>query len=235
MITGPDGDAFLILDQDGPLAIPLQLWQSGQVRSAEGFAFKLMMPMTNAISARLRPRSMPFLSLTICCFCFCGVLLTSPLALAVERTIGPSGEPVPRFLSLKADEVNVRQGPGRDHKIKWVFKKLGLPVKVVSEYEDWREIEDHAGAKGWIYYGLLSRRRTAITLDPKEKGLNYISLRERNAKGAKAIAQLGKGVIVHILECNGSWCHIAVNKGLKGWLAQNLIWGLFEKEPVRAE
>lgn len=142
---------------------------------------------------------------------------------------------MPRFASLKADEVNVRRGPGRDHKIKWVFKKLGMPVKIISEYEEWREIEDHAGSRGWIYHGLLSRRRTGITLDPKAKGLRYIGLHEDAATGAQTIAQLGKGVIVHILQCTGEWCQIAVNKGLKGWVAQGHVWGLFQAEPFKGQ
>lgn len=160
-----------------------------------------------------------------------GLTIASPAA-AVERAIGPSGEPVPRFLSLKADEVNVRRGPGRDHKILWVFKKLGLPVKVVSEYEEWREIEDQAGSKGWIYYGLLSRRRTAVTRDPADMGLEYFSLYEESSTSDTAIARLGKGVIGHVIKCTGSWCHIAVNNKLKGWIPQKQLWGLFEKEPL---
>ena len=155
--------------------------------------------------------------------------------LALERTIGPSGEPVPRFLSLKADEVNVRQGPGRDHKIKWVFKKLGLPVKIISEYEDWREIEDPTGATGWVYYGLLSRRRTAVTLDPAHDGQAFISLFENAKDNGEPVAQLGKGVIGHLLNCTGTWCLIAINKKLKGWVSQSHLWGLFENEPLKVQ
>lgn len=158
-----------------------------------------------------------------------------PSSFALERTIGPSGEPVPRFVSLKSDEVNVRRGPGRDHKILWVFKKLGLPVKIVSEYEQWREIEDQSGAKGWIFYGLLSKRRTAITIDPQKINLVSISIYEDQDKDDEPIAQLGKGLILHILTCTGQWCHVAVNKKLKGWVEQSLVWGLFEKEPLASQ
>ncbi len=168
----------------------------------------------------------------IAAFWLAGGWTIAPPAAAVERAIGPSGEPVPRYLSLKADEVNVRRGPGRDHKILWVFKKLGLPVKVVSEYEEWREIEDQAGSKGWIYYGLLSRRRTAVTRNPNDMGLEYFSLYDGASADDRAIARLGKGVIGHVIKCTGSWCHIAVNDQLKGWIPQKQIWGLFEKEPL---
>lgn len=153
-------------------------------------------------------------------------------AMALERSIGPSGEPVPRFESLRADEVNVRRGPGRDHKILWVFKKLGLPVKIVSEYEEWREIEDQAGSKGWIFHGLLSRRRTGVTKDPADLGLDYFSLYDEASKDDEAIAKIGRGVIVHIVKCSGSWCRISVNEKLKGWIEQSRLWGLFQNEPV---
>jgi len=153
-------------------------------------------------------------------------------AIAVERTVGPSGEAVPRFASLKADNVNVRNGPGRDHKILWAFKQVGLPIKIVSEYENWREIEDQAGSRGWIFHSLLSRRRTAITLDPDEKGVSYFSLFEDSSKSSAQIAKLSKGVIVHVISCTGDWCEVSVNKKLRGWIPQDLIWGLFEKEPI---
>lgn len=170
------------------------------------------------------------------CFLFLALILfgslMAPAAFAVEKTIGPSGEAVPRFASLRADLVNVRRGPGRDHKILWVFKKLGLPVKVVSEYEEWREIEDQAGAKGWVFHSLLSRRRTAVTLDPQEAGSTYFSLHDEPEDKGEAVAKLGKGVIVHLISCTGSWCNIAVNNDLRGWISQANIWGLFEREPL---
>lgn len=157
----------------------------------------------------------------------------SKSANALERTIGPSGETVPRFVSLKSDLVNVRRGPGRNHKILWVFNKLGLPVKIVSEYENWREIEDQTGAKGWVFHSLLSRRRTGLTLNPKDKALEYFSLFESSSKNSTSLAKIGKGVIVHIITCTGDWCHVAVNKKIKGWLRQDHLWGLFQQEPIK--
>lgn len=166
-------------------------------------------------------------------FILINVLSSSHAAKALERTIGPSGETVPRFASLKSDLVNVRRGPARTHKILWVFKKLGLPVKIVSEYEEWREIEDQTGAKGWVYHSLLSRRRTGVTLDPKDKGKDYFSLHENASTNSDEVAKIGKGVIVHIISCTGDWCHTAVNKKIKGWIQQSNLWGLFQQEPIK--
>lgn len=168
-----------------------------------------------------------------CLIIFSFLTAQSSLALAVEKTVGPSGEPVPRFVSLKADLVNVRRGPSRDHKILWRFERIGLPVKIISEYEDWREIEDQGGERGWIFHSLLSRRRTANTLDPADKGLSFFSLYESPSKTSAAVAKVGKDVIVHIISCDGSWCQVSVNNKLSGWIGQGFLWGLFKNEPLK--
>src|SRR5581483_10351551 len=75
-----------------------------------------------------------------------------------------SGLPVPRFVSLKADRVHIRQGPGTDYKVVWVFHRAGLPVEVLSEFEGWRQVRDSEGATGWVLQALVSGRRTALVL-----------------------------------------------------------------------
>ena len=73
-----------------------------------------------------------------------------------------SGQPVPRFVSLKSDRVNVRRGPGPEHGIDWVFRRAGLPVEVIAESEVWRRVRDSEGSTGWVLASLLSSRRTAL-------------------------------------------------------------------------
>src|SRR5690349_19749693 len=90
-------------------------------------------------------------------FLLIGFILISPAPLFAQkvkldlsaRKTGPSGLPLPRFVSLKADEVNVRQGPGWDHAVAWVYRRIGLPVEVIAEYDVWRQIRDSEGASGW--------------------------------------------------------------------------------------
>src|SRR5262245_3374626 len=79
-----------------------------------------------------------------------------------------SGLPIPRFVSLKTDKVNVRGGPTKDHDVTWVYNRAGLPVEITAEFENWRRIRDWEGAEGWVYHSLLSGRRTA-TVAPKGK------------------------------------------------------------------
>jgi SH3-like domain-containing protein len=78
-----------------------------------------------------------------------------------------SGLPVPRFVSLKSDHVNVRGGPNKDHDVAWVYTRPGLPVEITAEYENWRRIRDWDGAEGWVYHSLLSGKRTAFVAKSK--------------------------------------------------------------------
>jgi len=80
-----------------------------------------------------------------------------------SRAIGPSsGRPLPRFVSLKSDKVNVRRGPSSEHQVAWVYSRRNLPVEVTAEFEHWRRIRDSDGEEGWVYHSLLSSRRSVI-------------------------------------------------------------------------
>jgi len=75
-----------------------------------------------------------------------------------------TGLPVPRYVSLKTDRVNLREGPSKDHRTAWVFQRAGLPVEIIAEYETWRRIRDSEGTEGWVLHSLLSGRRTALVM-----------------------------------------------------------------------
>ena len=91
------------------------------------------------------------------------VLLGAGSASAQDAGVGPVTKlPMPRFVSLKADSVNLREGPNRDHPVKWIFKRAGLPVEITAEFEQWRRIRDSDGTEGWVLQNLLSGRRTAL-------------------------------------------------------------------------
>ncbi len=85
------------------------------------------------------------------------------------KSTGPSGLPLPRFVSLKAEKVNVRRGPSSDHAVAWVFQRKGMPVEIVAEFDNWRRIRDSDGEEGWILQNMLSGRRTAVVA-PWRKG-----------------------------------------------------------------
>src|ERR1700719_3276158 len=101
-----------------------------------------------------------------------GVLLGASVGTgfsAKDSTTTASGLPVPRYVSLKSDHVNVRAGPTKDNDVAWVYTRSGLPVEITAEFENWRRVRDSEGAEGWVYHSLLSGRRTAvITMKTKD-------------------------------------------------------------------
>ena len=131
--------------------------------------------------------------------------------------------PLPRFVSLKGSEGNARRGPGLTHRIDWVFTRAGMPLRVTAEYENWRRVEDHEGAGGWVHFALLSGARTAlVTLDMAE-------IRAAPDASATVIAQAELGVIGRLVECRPGWCRLVV-EGTRGWISTSAIWGVLPEE-----
>lgn len=143
---------------------------------------------------------------------------------------GNSGLPLPRFVSLKTDRVNVRRGPSSDHDLSWVFTRKGLPVEIIAEYDHWRRVRDSEGAEGWVYHSLLTGRRTALVA-PWNEG-KTIPLRSVGSDTASPIAMIGAGVLGEVESCDGNWCHIAVER-YDGWMQQAMLWGVYPGEHVR--
>src|SRR4029078_9741213 len=90
------------------------------------------------------------------------LFLLAPVAMAgAGNYASPSGLPVPRFVSVKADRVNVRGGPDKDHDVSWVYTRSGWPVEIISDFETWRRTRNSDGAEGWVDHSMLSGKRTA--------------------------------------------------------------------------
>lgn len=146
-----------------------------------------------------------------------------------------TGLPVPRYVSLKTDRVNLREGPSKDHRTSWVFQRAGLPVEVVAEFETWRRIRDAEGTEGWVLHSLLSGRRTGL-VTPRVKGdPDPITVHER-AEGAEVVAKLQVGVIANVKQCTGSWCRVIVPlpsaRDVDGYIRQERLWGVYPNERV---
>ena len=159
------------------------------------------------------------------------VLICAATARAAgEVGTGPkSGLPMPRFVSLKPDRVNVRGGPTRDHDVTFVYTRAGLPVEITAESDNWRRIRDWEGSEGWVYHSLLSGRRTAV-VTPKDKK-ELVPLYDQGDSGATVIARLQAGVLAAVKRCTGSWCRI-VGAGFDGWVVQEQLWGVYPNEKV---
>ncbi len=137
--------------------------------------------------------------------------------------------PIPRYVSLKADRVNLREGPSKDHRTSWVFQRSGLPVEITAEFETWRRIRDAEGAEGWVLHSLLSGRRTAL-VSPWSKGGTLPLFQKPNPK-ADMEAQLQPGVLASVKSCDGSWCRIS-GTGFDGYIPQDKLWGVYPNEKV---
>lgn len=140
-----------------------------------------------------------------------------------------SGLPVPRYVSLKSDRVNLREGPSKDHRTAWVFQRAGLPVEIVAEFDNWRRIRDAEGAEGWVLHSLLSGRRSAIVA-PWRKGETH-ELRESGEAGATIVARLESGVIVSVRRCDKSFCRVR-GPNFDGFIDQKLLWGVYSNEKI---
>ncbi len=158
-------------------------------------------------------------------------MLASLQAHAQGTTIGQSGLKVPRFVSLKSDRVNVRAGPSTDHKVKWVFRRAGLPVEIVSEFDNWRQIRDSEGEEGWVFHSLLSGRRTAL-ISPWQSVGTLVPLLRSPREDAPIALEAQIGVQVDIKECKKGWCEVIAKK-YTGWLKSNLLWGVYPNEEVK--
>jgi SH3-like domain-containing protein len=146
-----------------------------------------------------------------------------------------SGLPLPRYVSLKADRVNLRTGPGTEYPTTWVYRRAGLPLEVVSEFEGWRKVRDAEGASGWVVQSLLSGRRTALITpwDVKAgKPAPQISVRNSDSESARAVAIAEAGSIVNIQTCDGRWCRVTIDR-YRGYLPQKQPWGVYENETVK--
>jgi SH3-like domain-containing protein len=148
---------------------------------------------------------------------------------ARESALSVSGLPIPRYVSLKSDHVNVRVGPTKDNDVAWVYTKSGLPVEVTAEFENWRRVRDSEGAEGWVYHSLLSGRRTAVVTLKDKDGL--APLYDSADTKSEVTARLQAGVIAQVKHCSSGWCHVS-GHGFDGWIQQQRLWGVYADETV---
>ena len=140
------------------------------------------------------------------------------IAAAEER--GPvTNLPLPRYVSMKTEEGNVRRGPSLSHRIDWVFTRSGMPLQITAEYGHWRRVQDRDGMGGWMHYSLLSGSRTAIVDE------DLLPLYARPDTAAQLTARLEAGVIARIDECDLDWCRLRAG-GYRGWVRKDALWGV---------
>ncbi|MSO64989.1 MAG: hypothetical protein EXQ85_04190 [Alphaproteobacteria bacterium] len=145
------------------------------------------------------------------------LLLTALDSSAAERNFKP------HFVSLRHATVNVRAGPGTRYPIAWVYKRAGLPVEALAEFDNWYRVRDIEGDEGWIHRRLLSSDRTTLIAGATR------TVRNQPRDDASPVLFAEMGVVARLLACKGEWCRINVH-GRKGWLPRDQLWGAYPRE-----
>ena len=153
--------------------------------------------------------------LGLCLALLCG----ASLAQAAEERGPVTNLPLPRFVSMKAGEGNVRRGPSLTHRIDWVYTRRDMPLEITAEYGHWRRVRDREGAGGWVHYSLLSGVRTVIVEE------DMLDIRSRPDVAAPVEARLRAGVIAYLGECAQDWCELQAG-GYDGWARCSVLWGV---------
>ena len=139
-----------------------------------------------------------------------------------------TGLPLPRFVSLRATEVNMRAGPGVRYPVDWVYRRRNLPVEVIAEFGTWRQVRDVQGTQGWVHQSMLSNRRMISVTGQRR------SLRQKANSDSPAVAELEAGVVGALLACpeGSGWCKMEFGE-VSGWLRRVEFWGTYPGENVR--
>ena len=134
-----------------------------------------------------------------------------------------TGYDIPRFVSLKSNEVNMRVGPSINYPINLKYTKQNLPIEIIDEFDVWRKIRDHENNTGWIKKSLLKGDRYVLT------GLNNKDIKILKYPGGKQIGIIQKNNILILEQCLKNWCYI-YNADIRGWVKKAGIWGVYKKE-----
>ena len=131
---------------------------------------------------------------------------------------------LPRYVSLKSDEVNLRVGPSINYPIQIKYIQINLPVEIIDEFDVWRKVKDHKNNIGWLHKSLIKGERFVLI-----KGKKEISKKIYNRPNGQVIGIVGDNNIFNLDACLINWCYVS-HKDLKGWISKEFIWGVYERE-----
>lgn len=163
---------------------------------------------------------------TILGLLFATLLPMADVALAQQRSA--SGLALPRFVSVRGVEVNMRTGPGMQYPIEWVYRLQGLPLEVVAEHKTWRKVRDWDGSQGWVHQSMLAGKRAfMVTGGP-------VSIHVQAATDSVEVARAETGVVGQLKACpeRSDWCEVSVD-GFDGWLQRTDFWGVLDDEAFK--
>ena len=141
-------------------------------------------------------------------------------------TVRGSGLKVPRFVTLKSDDVNMRAGPGLEYPVTWHYQRIWLPLRVEAEFEVWRKVVDHKGDTGWMHQSVVSLRRFALVTD----GSARIYAKPSDESALVAVAE--RDALLELQSCPTQWCNVA-SGDVRGWITRTALWGLLDGEVLK--
>lgn len=151
-------------------------------------------------------------------FAFLALLILTPAAQAATDL------PVPRFVSLRSNQINLRTGPGIRYPVEWVYLKSDMPVEITAEFEHWRRIRDFNGKEGWVHQHMLSGRRTV-------RVTKETVLRRAASSEALPLAKIEDGAVGRLMLCPAGtgMCKVEFTQ-FQGWILKNQLWGVYPDE-----
>jgi SH3-like domain-containing protein len=166
----------------------------------------------------------------VCCSLRAWAALALVAAFGVSTLPGAAAEndaraKLPRFASMRSDQVNLRVGPGQTYPIEWLLTRKDMPVEILKEFQNWRMVRVWQDANGWVLDRMLTAERHVII-----DGAVRVMRRQPDAQ-SEIVARAEPGVIAKLLECRGDWCHIDAG-GYQGWLQRGEVWGVLPDETV---
>lgn len=144
-----------------------------------------------------------------------------------------TGFPLPRYVSIKSTKARMRVGPSTDYPVRWVYEAKGLPMEIIEEYGNWRQVRDSDGTTGWMSTVLLSGDRTGLVTPWRSAKDPMVNLRNAASPTARVIAKLQPRVRLNLRRCDIHWCHVTVQgDGSAGYIQQKFVWGAYPDEII---
>jgi SH3-like domain-containing protein len=148
-------------------------------------------------------------------------LALAAAVLAAVPAFADAPPPLPQFGSLSRDKVYLREGPSYQHRVLWIYRRKGLPVRIITKYDIWYRVKDSDGTVGWLSNVMLSTRRRTVVVTSKRAA----PIHDGSNVNAPAIAYAQRGVVARLEACKALVCEVSVD-GTDGWIKKQDIWGV---------
>lgn len=157
-------------------------------------------------------------------------------SLSAKELGSSTGLPIPRFVVLKSQEVNLRKGPNVKYPIVWTYQRKGYPMEVIAEFENWRKLRDRDGSEGWVHENLITGIRNAVVTDlnyktklPYTNRTDEVVVFRYPDESSYPMFRAELGAILKVKKCEAEWCMVKTELG-NGWINKINLWGVYKDE-----